>query len=113
MQAPIGAAYRLGRRFRDTRACRAALALTSRHKMTKFYSLGSCMMIEINYHAETLETAISEAIVTYLGYGMPAREIIGQLISRGFIRDPGNNAREDVVQRLADIAEQMHGGGPS
>ena len=65
------------------------------------------MRIEINYQAETLETAICEAIVTYLGYGMPACEIIEQLISRGFIRDPGNNAREDVVQRLADIAEQM------
>ena len=62
------------------------------------------MRIEINYQAETLETAICEAIVTYLGYGMPACEIIEQLISRGFIRDPGNNAR---VQRLADIAEQM------
>jgi hypothetical protein len=68
------------------------------------------MRIEINYHAETLQTAICEAIVTYLGYGMPAREIIDQLISRGFIRDPGNNAREDVVQRLADIAEQMRRG---
>lgn len=65
------------------------------------------MRIEINYKAETLETAICEAIVTYLGYGMPAREIIDQLISRGFIRDPGDNAREDVVQRLADMAEQM------
>jgi hypothetical protein len=47
------------------------------------------MRIEINYQAETLETAICEAIVTYLGYGMPACEIIDQLISRGFIRDPG------------------------
>jgi hypothetical protein len=65
------------------------------------------MRIEINYQAETLETAICEVIVTYLGHGMPACEIIEQLISRGFIRDPGNNAREDVVQRLADIAEQM------
>jgi hypothetical protein len=55
------------------------------------------MRIEINYQAETLETAICEAIVTYLGYGMPAREIIDQLISRGLIRDPGDNAREDVV----------------
>jgi hypothetical protein len=71
------------------------------------------MMIEINYHAETLETAICEAIVTYLGYGMPAREIIDQLISRGFIRDPGNNAREDVVQTLAGIAEQMGRGSSS
>jgi hypothetical protein len=65
------------------------------------------MRIEINYQAETLETAVCEAIVTYLGYGMPACEIIDQLISRGFIRDPGNNAREDVVQRLAAIAEEM------
>jgi hypothetical protein len=72
-----------------------------------FRSPGSCMRIEINYQAETLDTAICEAIVTYLGYGLPAREIIDQLISRGFIRDPGNNAREDVVQRLADMAEQM------
>jgi hypothetical protein len=39
------------------------------------------MRIEINYRAETLQTAICEAIVTYLGYGMPAREIIDQLIS--------------------------------
>jgi hypothetical protein len=76
-------------------------------KNDKVAALGSCMRIEINYRAETLETAICEAIVTYLGYGMPACEIIDQLISRGFIRDPGNNAREDVVQRLADIAEQM------
>jgi hypothetical protein len=70
--------------------------------MAKFCTLGSCMRIEINYHAETLETAICEAIVTYLWYGMPAREIIDQLTSRGFIRDPGNNAREDVVQKLVD-----------
>jgi hypothetical protein len=41
---------------------------------------------------------------------MPACEIIDQLISRGFIRNPGNNAREDVVQRLTDLAEQMSGG---
>jgi hypothetical protein len=65
------------------------------------------MRIEINYQAKNLETAICEAIVIYLGYGMPAFEIIDQLISRGFIRDPGNNAREDVVQGLADIGEQM------
>lgn len=36
-----------------------------------------------------------------------ACEIINQLISRGFIRDPGNNPREDVVQRLAEMAEKM------
>jgi hypothetical protein len=38
---------------------------------------------------------------------MPPREIIDQLIARGFVRDPGNNALEDVVQGLADMAEQM------
>ena len=70
--------------------------------MAKFRTLVSCMRIEINYQAKNLETAICEAIVIYLGYGMPAYEIIDQLISRGFIRDPGNNAREDVVQGLAD-----------
>jgi len=84
-----------------------ARALNTRHKMAKFRTLVSCMRIEINYQAKNLETAICEAIVIYLGYGMPACEIIDQLISRGFIRDPGNNAREDVVQGLADIAEQM------
>jgi hypothetical protein len=68
------------------------------------------MRIEINYQADSLEAAICEAIVTYLGYGMPACEIIDQLISRGFIRNPGNNALEDVVQRLTDLAEQMSGG---
>jgi hypothetical protein len=75
--------------------------------MTKFCAFDSLMRIEINYQVETLEKAICEAIVTYLGHGMPAREIIDQLVFRGFIRDPGNNAREDVIQILADIAERM------
>jgi len=39
---------------------------------------------------------------------MPPREILNQLIARDLIRDPGDNALEDVVQRLADIAEQMN-----
>jgi hypothetical protein len=65
------------------------------------------MRIELNYLAQTLEEAICQAIVAYLGYGMPPREILDQLIARGFIRDPGNNALEDVVQGLADIAEQI------
>jgi hypothetical protein len=64
------------------------------------------MRIELNYQAETLEEAICQAIVAYLCYGMPPREIIDQLTARGFVRDPGN-ALEDVVQRLADMAEQM------
>jgi hypothetical protein len=34
-------------------------------------------------------------------------KIIDQFIARGFVRDPGNNALEDVVQALADMAEQM------
>ena len=61
--------------------------------------------IELNFKAETFEEAISQAIVAALGSGMSPREIIAQLIARGFLRDPGNNALEDVVQRLADIAE--------
>jgi hypothetical protein len=65
------------------------------------------MRIELNYQAETFEDAICETIVAYLGKGMPAREIMDQLIARGFVRDPGNNALEVVVQRLGDIAEQM------
>jgi hypothetical protein len=65
------------------------------------------MKIELNYQAETLYEAICQAIVVYLGYGMSPREILDQLIERGFIRDPGNNALEDVAQGLADKAEQM------
>jgi hypothetical protein len=65
------------------------------------------MRIELNYQADSLEAAICEAIVAHLAHGMPAREIIDQLISRGIIRDPGNNAREDVAQRLSDMGEQM------
>ena len=65
------------------------------------------MRINLNYQSETLEEAICDAIVTYLGYGMPPREILDQLIARGFIRDSGNNALEDVVQRLAEMAEQV------
>ena len=38
---------------------------------------------------------------------MSPREIIAQLIARGFLRDPGNNALEDVVRGLADMAEQL------
>jgi hypothetical protein len=38
---------------------------------------------------------------------MPPRELIDQLIARDFIRDPGNNALEDVLQGLAGMAEQM------
>jgi hypothetical protein len=71
------------------------------------------MRIELNYRADSLEAAICEAIVVHLAHGMPAREIIDQLISRGIIRDPGNNAREDVVQRLSDISEQMRREGAS
>jgi hypothetical protein len=66
-------------------ACRAARALNTRHKMTKFCTLGSCMRIEINYQAETLETAICEAIVTYLGYGMAACFSIVHLLYWNFL----------------------------
>jgi hypothetical protein len=49
------------------------------------------MRIELNYQAETLEEAICQTIVSYLGKGMPPREILDQLIARGFVRDPGDN----------------------
>ena len=65
------------------------------------------MRIELNDQADSLDDAICQAIVAYLGKGMPPREIIDQFIARGFVRDPGNNALEDVVQGLADMAEQM------
>ena len=63
--------------------------------------------IKINFKADTFEEAISQAIVAALGSGMCPREIIAQLISRGFLRDPGNNALEDVVRGLADMANQL------
>jgi hypothetical protein len=68
------------------------------------------MRIELNYQAETFEEAICQTIVTYLGKGMPPREILDQLIARGFVRDPGDNALEVVIQRLAEMAEQMRHG---
>ena len=63
--------------------------------------------IELNFKADTFEEAISQAIVVALGSGMSPREIVAQLIARDFLRDPGNNALEDVVRALADMAEQM------
>jgi hypothetical protein len=66
------------------------------------------MRIELNHQAETFEEAICQAIVAYLRKGMPPREILDQLIERGFVRYPGDNALEVVVQRLGDIAKQMH-----
>jgi hypothetical protein len=60
--------------------------------------------IELNFKADTFEEAISQAIVAS---GMSPREIIAQLIATGFLRDPGNNALEDVVRGLADMAEQL------
>jgi hypothetical protein len=63
--------------------------------------------IQLNFNADNFEEAISQAIVAALGSGMSPREIIAQLIARGFLRDPGNNALEDVLRGLADMAEQM------
>ena len=65
------------------------------------------MRIELNYQAETFEEAICQTIVIYLVKGMPPRKILDQLIARGFVRDPGNNALEVVAQRLGEMAEQM------
>jgi hypothetical protein len=75
--------------------------------MANIRGLPTAMRIELNYHADSLDDAICQAIVAHLGNGMPPRGIIDQLIARGFIRDPGNNALEDVVQGLAETTEQM------
>ena len=48
--------------------------------------------IELNFKAGSFEEAISRAIVDALGHGMVPREIIAQLIARGLLRNPGNNA---------------------
>ena len=59
--------------------------------------------IQLNFKADTFEEAISQAIVVAPGSGMSPREIVAQLIARDFLRDPGNNALEDVVRGLADL----------
>jgi hypothetical protein len=63
--------------------------------------------IQLNFKADTFEEAISQAIAAALGSGMSPREIIAQLIARDFLRDPGNNALEDVVRGLADLADRL------
>ena len=63
--------------------------------------------IELNFKADSFEESISRAIVDALGNGMAPREIIAQLIARDFLRNPGNNALEDVVRELADMAGQL------
>lgn len=63
--------------------------------------------IQLNFKADSFEEAISQAIVDALGSGMSPRGVIAQLIARGFLRDPGNNALEDVVRGLADMADQL------
>ena len=66
--------------------------------------------IQLNFKADTFEEAISQAIVVALGSGMSPREIVAQLIARDFLRDPGNNALEDVVRGLADLADRLRHG---
>jgi hypothetical protein len=80
---------------------------------TRKKSVISKRTIELNFKADTFEEAISRAIVDALGYGMAPREIIAQLTARGFLRDPGNNALEDVVVKLADMADQLRRDPPS
>ena len=63
-------------------------------KWRTFAGFLQAMRIELNYQANSLDDAICQAIVAYLGKGMPPREIINS--SQG-----GNNALEDVVQGLA------------
>ena len=64
--------------------------------------------IKLDFRADTFKEAISQAIVAALGSGMAPREIVAQLIARGFLRDPGNNAREAVVQTLEDMRRKRH-----
>jgi hypothetical protein len=106
----VYAAKRLLKRIAAVGSVETAQARTDhrRHKTASFCALtDTAMWVELDYQAETLEAAICGAIVTNLGCGMHPREILDQLIARRLIRDPGNNALEDVVQRLADIAEHM------
>jgi hypothetical protein len=91
----------------DWRRCGGLNSGTTVLKWRTFAGFLQAMRIELNYQVESLDDAICQAIAAYLGKGMPPREIIEQLITRGFVRDPGNNALEDVVQGLADMAEQM------
>jgi hypothetical protein len=91
----------------DWRRCDGLNLRGGCHKIANICALLRPMRIELNYQAETFDEAICQAIVAYLGKGMPPREIIDQLIARGFLRNPGNNALEDAVQRLAEMAEQM------
>jgi hypothetical protein len=63
--------------------------------------------IELNLKVDNFKESISQTIVAALGSGMAPRKIIAQLIARGFLRDPGNNALEAVVQTLEDMAKQM------
>ena len=67
-------------------------------KWRTFPGFLQAMRIELNYQANYLDDAICQALVAYLGKGMPPREIIDQLIARGFVRDPGNNALEGMVK---------------
>jgi hypothetical protein len=59
--------------------------------------------IKLDFRADSFKEAISQAIVAALGSGMAPREIVAQLIASGLLRDPGNNAREAVVQTLEDM----------
>ena len=89
----------------DWRRCGGLNSGTTVLKWRTFASFLQAMRIELNYQVESLDDAICQAMAAYLGKG--TREIIDQFIARGFVRDPGNNALEDVVQGLADMAEQM------
>jgi hypothetical protein len=64
--------------------------------------------IALDFRADTFKEAISQAIVTALDSGIAPREIVAQPIARGFLRDPGNNALEAVVQTLEGMAKELH-----
>ena len=77
------------------------------------FSSAAWMHIITRTSTGSFEAAISRAIVDALCHGMVPREIIAQLIARGFLRDPGNNALEDVVRELADTADQLRRDPPT
>ena len=68
--------------------------------------------VALDFNAGSFEESISRAIVDALAEGMAPRDIIAQFIARGLLRDPGNNALEDVVRELADMADRLRSDPP-
>ena len=68
----------------DWRRCDGLSLGNDRLKMANICRLPTVhMRIELNYQADFLHDAICQAIVAYLGKGMPPREIIDQTHRKG------------------------------